>query len=63
MQTTKKRPSGRFFVSGAGVAYFMNQYGVLIDAGMFRKMAETNVAEVRDLMSLKFAAYILLLGV
>jgi lipid A ethanolaminephosphotransferase len=26
-------------------------------------MAETNVAEVRDLMSFKFAAYILLLGV
>jgi len=51
------------FMSGAGVAYFMNQYGVLIDAGMFRNMAETNVAEVRDLMSLKFAAYILLLGV
>jgi lipid A ethanolaminephosphotransferase len=51
------------FISGAGVAYFMNQYGVLIDAGMFRNMAETNVAEVRDLMSFKFAAYILLLGV
>ena len=51
------------FMSGAGVAYFMNQYGVLIDAAMFRNMAETNVAEVRDLMSFKFAAYILLLGV
>src|SRR5262249_12315243 len=24
------------FVSGASVAYFMNQYGVLIDVGMFR---------------------------
>lgn len=51
------------FLSGAGVAYFMNQYGVLIDAGMFRNMAETNVSEVRDLLSFKFAAYILLLGV
>ncbi|MCO1624023.1 MAG: phosphoethanolamine--lipid A transferase [Pseudomonas alloputida] len=51
------------FMSGAGVAYFMNQYGVLIDTGMFRNMAETNIAEVRDLMSFKFAAYILLLGV
>ncbi len=51
------------FMSGAGVAYFMNQYGVLIDAAMFRNMAETNVAEVRDLMSFKFAGYILLLGV
>lgn len=51
------------FMSGAGVAYFMNQYGVLIDAGMFRNVAETNVAEVRDLLSFKFALYILLLGV
>ncbi|QCI14005.1 phosphoethanolamine--lipid A transferase [Pseudomonas putida] len=51
------------FMSGAGVAYFMNQYGVLIDAGMFRNIAETNVSEVRDLLSLKFAGYILLLGV
>ncbi len=51
------------FMSGAGVAYFMNQYGVLIDSGMFRNIAETNVAEVRDLLSLKFAGYILVLGV
>lgn len=51
------------FMSGAGVAYFMNQYGVLIDSGMFRNIAETNVAEVRDLLSFKFVAYILLLGV
>lgn len=50
------------FMSGAGVAYFMNQYGVLIDAGMFRNVAETNIAEVRDLLSIKFALYILLLG-
>ncbi|SEP69978.1 phosphoethanolamine transferase [Pseudomonas soli] len=51
------------FISGASVAYFMNQYGVLIDAGMFRNVAETNVAEVRDLLSLKFAVYLFLLGV
>ncbi|MEN8642736.1 phosphoethanolamine transferase [Pseudomonas sichuanensis] len=51
------------FMSGAGVAYFMNQYGVLIDTGMFRNVAETNVAEVRDLLSIKFALYIVLLGV
>ncbi|MGE7993939.1 phosphoethanolamine transferase [Pseudomonas sp. NPDC089554] len=51
------------FMSGAGVAYFMNQYGVLIDGGMFRNIAETNPAEVRDLLSLKFALYILGLGV
>lgn len=51
------------FMSGAGVAYFMNRYGVLIDGGMFRNIAETNVAEVRDLLSLKFALYMFGLGV
>ncbi|AZE03646.1 phosphoethanolamine transferase [Pseudomonas chlororaphis] len=51
------------FMVSAGVAYFMNQYGVLIDAGMFRNFAETNATEVRDLLSLKLLVYILLLGV
>ncbi|THF36536.1 phosphoethanolamine--lipid A transferase [Pseudomonas atacamensis] len=51
------------FLVSAGVAYFMSQYGVMIDAGMFRNFAETNVTEVRDLLSLKLFAYILLLGV
>lgn len=51
------------FIVSAGVAYFMNQYGVMIDVGMFRNMAETNLAEVRDLLSVKFFAYLLLLGV
>lgn len=51
------------FVAGAGAAYFMNQYGVLIDVGMLRNTAETNPAEVRDLLSLKLGVYILLLGV
>ncbi|MOA46886.1 Phosphoethanolamine transferase EptA [compost metagenome] len=41
------------FMVSAGVAYFMSQYGVLIDAGMFRNFAETNATEVRDLLSLK----------
>ncbi|WP_347904613.1 phosphoethanolamine--lipid A transferase [Pseudomonas purpurea] len=51
------------FLISAGVAYFMSQYGVLIDAGMFRNFAETNTTEVRDLLSLKLLAYIVLLGV
>ena len=51
------------FLISAGVAYFMSQYGVLIDAGMFRNFAETNATEVRDLLSLKLFAYILFLGV
>jgi len=51
------------FLVSAGVAYFMSQYGVMIDAGMLRNFAETNVTEVRDLLSLKLFAYILLLGI
>ncbi|VVM62723.1 phosphoethanolamine transferase [Pseudomonas fluorescens] len=51
------------FLISAGVAYFMSQYGVMIDAGMFRNFAETNATEVRDLLSLKLFAYIILLGV
>ena len=51
------------FLISAGVAYFMSQYGVMIDAGMFRNFAETNVTEVRDLLSLKLFAYIVFLGV
>ncbi|MBM3105187.1 phosphoethanolamine--lipid A transferase [Pseudomonas sp. V1] len=48
---------------GAGAAYFMNQYGVLIDVGMLRNTMETNVTEVRDLLSVKLGLYILLLAV
>lgn len=51
------------FLISAGVAYFMDQYGVLIDAGMLRNFAETNATEVRDLLSFKLFAYLLLLGV
>lgn len=51
------------FLISAGVAYFMSQYGVLIDAGMLRNFAETNATEVRDLLSLKLFVYIVLLGV
>jgi lipid A ethanolaminephosphotransferase len=51
------------FLISAGVAYFMSQYGVMIDAGMFRNFAETNATEVRDLLSLKLFAYMLFLGV
>jgi lipid A ethanolaminephosphotransferase len=51
------------FMVSAGVAYFMSQYGVLIDTGMLRNFAETNATEVRDLLSLKLFVYIVLLGV
>lgn len=51
------------FMVSASVAYFMGQYGVLIDTGMLRNFAQTNATEVRDLLSLKLLVYILLLGV
>ena len=51
------------FMISAGVAYFMSQYGVMIDAGMLRNFAETNITEVRDLLSLKLLAYLVVLGV
>jgi lipid A ethanolaminephosphotransferase len=51
------------FMISAGVAYFMSQYGVLIDTGMLRNFAQTNATEVRDLLSLKLLAYVVLLGV
>ncbi|WP_159814167.1 phosphoethanolamine transferase [Pseudomonas sp. 18058] len=51
------------FLISAGVAYFMSQYGVMIDPGMLRNFAETNATEVRDLLSLKLFIYIFFLGV
>ncbi|MCD5995697.1 phosphoethanolamine--lipid A transferase [Pseudomonas sp. CDFA 602] len=51
------------FMFSAGVVYFMSEYGVMIDAGMFRNFAETNATEVQGLLSWKLFFYILLLGV
>ncbi|WP_459207786.1 phosphoethanolamine transferase [Pseudomonas sp. MLB6B] len=50
------------FMVSAGVTYFMNRYGILIDTGMLRNAAETNATEVRDLLSPTLFAYIALLG-
>ncbi|VVN93950.1 phosphoethanolamine transferase [Pseudomonas fluorescens] len=51
------------FLISAGVAYFMGQYGVVIDRGMLRNFAETNATEVRDLLSVKWLVYVFFLGV
>ncbi|MCO6058836.1 phosphoethanolamine--lipid A transferase [Pseudomonas sp. MOB-449] len=51
------------FLASSGVAYFMSQYGVMIDANMLRNVAETDVNEVRDLLSFKLLLFVLLLGV
>jgi len=44
-------------------AYFMDTYDVVIDANMLQNLVETNLAEVRDLLSLKQFAYLALLGI
>ena len=44
-------------------AYFMNEYGTMIDKGMIRNVFATDPAEIRDLLSLKLLFYILFLGV
>lgn len=49
-------------IATAFATYFMNQYGVMIDVGMLRNALETDVAETRDLLTLKMAGYVLLLG-
>ena len=41
----------------------MNQYGVLIDQDMVRNALQTDGAEVRDLLTVKMALTVLLLGV
>ncbi|MDW3713291.1 MULTISPECIES: phosphoethanolamine transferase [unclassified Pseudomonas] len=51
------------FLASSGAAYFMSQYGVLIDANMLRNVMETDVNEVRGLLSLKFALFVVLLGI
>ncbi|WP_375738563.1 phosphoethanolamine transferase [Pseudomonas boanensis] len=50
-------------VSSSAVAYFMSQYGVLVDKNMLRNVAETDVGEVRDLLSLRLFLFIFFLGV
>ncbi len=52
-----------FLLASATAAYFMDEYGTAVDAGMLRNVLETNAAEVRDLISPTLAAYVLLAGV
>jgi lipid A ethanolaminephosphotransferase len=44
-------------------AYFMDSYGVVISDEMLQNAAQTNVAEARDLLSLKLLLYVVALGV
>jgi lipid A ethanolaminephosphotransferase len=46
----------------AAAAYFINEYGVVIDVDMVRNVFLTNKAEAADLITIKLFSYILLLG-
>ena len=50
-------------VLSAVVAYHMDTFDVVIDKVMLQNVAETQTREVRDLLTLKFALYTLLLGI
>ncbi len=47
----------------AAASYFMNEYGVVIDANMVRNVFETDTREAGDLITVSMIAYIGLLGV
>ncbi|WP_228842439.1 phosphoethanolamine transferase domain-containing protein [Campylobacter sputorum] len=44
-------------------AYFMDNYGVIIDNTMLTNVIETNVSETADLLSIKLFLYIIFLGI
>lgn len=50
------------FLLTAGISYFMSQYGVMIDVNMVRNAMQTDGAEVVDLLTVKLALTVLLLG-
>lgn len=47
----------------AGVAYFINEFGIVIDAEMIRNVTHTNPGETWDLLTPKLALYVIGLGV
>ncbi len=51
-----------FLVSAAIGAHFMGSYGVVIDSTMLTNALQTNVSEVRDLLSLPLLASVLVLA-
>jgi lipid A ethanolaminephosphotransferase len=46
----------------AAAAYFMGEYGIVIDVHMVRNVFETDTREANDLITLKLVAYVVLLG-
>jgi lipid A ethanolaminephosphotransferase len=51
-----------FLLVSAAVAYFINEYGVVIDVEMVRNVFLTNTAEAADLITFKLFWYVLILG-
>lgn len=49
-------------LASALTAYFVDTFGVGIDSGQIQNMMETDIKEVRDLLSLRFFAYVLVLA-
>ena len=52
-----------FLLLSSLIAYFMNQYGLIIDHRMIDNVLETNLAESRDLVSFPLVFYVGFLGV
>ncbi|HML28941.1 MAG TPA: DUF1705 domain-containing protein, partial [Hyphomicrobium sp.] len=47
----------------AAAAYFMTEYGIVIDANMVRNIFETDTGETGDLITWKLIGYVVLLGI
>ncbi len=52
-----------FLLLSSLAAYFMDSYGVIVTDEMLQNVVHTNLAEARDLFSLKLLAYLAVLGV
>ncbi len=52
-----------FLLAAASNAYFMDNYGVVIEASMIQNLVQTDVREATELLTPKMAVYMLLLGV
>ncbi|HEY0892527.1 MAG TPA: phosphoethanolamine--lipid A transferase, partial [Cellvibrio sp.] len=50
------------FFCAAGVAYFMDSYGVVIHRLMIQNVMETDLSETRDLLSVRLVLYFFALG-
>ncbi|MGP1486133.1 MAG: phosphoethanolamine transferase [Campylobacter sp.] len=59
--TTKAVLITTFLISSA-TAYFMDKFSIVIDTEMLRNIFQTNLNESLDLMSVKFALYLVILG-